>query len=171
MRFLHALTLSVAFVANVAAQQSARGWLGVYLADVDRVELVEVVPGSPAAIAGLRIGDVVCSFHGAETANVDAFVAAISARTVGDLVELEIDRTGEAISFLVRLVKRPEASRPATPKPSGSSSPRRPPAPAGETLRFEAVRTMDWRALSLRTRERRLESESVQLHVEVRRLR
>jgi S1-C subfamily serine protease len=66
--------------------------------------VVEVQPGSPAAHAGIRPGDVITHVAGAKTPNADAFLSALAHKRPGSRVELKLTTfAGIAISHTVVL--------------------------------------------------------------------
>jgi len=81
----------------------ARPW-GVILSDV--------IPGLPAANAGLRIGDVVLRLDGKLMENGRQFDVNLYRYRPGSRVTLEVQRDGEALTFQVGVVERPEFDDP-----------------------------------------------------------
>lgn len=112
------------------------GWLGIYLAnDRDEPVVSEVIPDSPAAKAGLQIGDVLLAVGEKGTPTRDDFVAAIRAAKVGDRLSIKIRRGGQDQLVVVKLGQRPDqASTP--PVAAVTPAPQRPqaPAPAAENV-------------------------------------
>jgi S1-C subfamily serine protease len=70
--------------------------------------ITEIQPGSPAADAGLRAGDVVVSIDGAPIDGRAGLIAAIRDRMPGESVTLDIMREGEPSSVVADLVERPD---------------------------------------------------------------
>jgi hypothetical protein len=68
--------------------------------------IVAVVPGGPAAEAGLAEGDRVLSWDGEHLRSQDDLGAFLAARRAGDSVALEIERGGEAIDIDLTLGDR-----------------------------------------------------------------
>ena len=71
------------------------GYLGVSgapEADNNGVLVTEVVPGSPAELAGLSVGDLIVGLDGSDMSEISELSAAIKLYRPGDLVELEIVR-------------------------------------------------------------------------------
>ena len=82
----------------VAGESTISGYLGVSSSDMNSsspgAELVEVESGSPAADAGLRVGDVVVAFDGMQVSSSIDLVAAVTPREPGEVVTLTIERKG-----------------------------------------------------------------------------
>jgi S1-C subfamily serine protease len=87
--------------------RAQRPWLGVVGYDVDRrvahyyglpvtqgVFLVELPEGSPAASAGLRVGDVLTSLDGRALSDVSDLVEALHGKKIGESVEVGFERQG-----------------------------------------------------------------------------
>ncbi len=98
-----------------------RPWLGATLqtvtADIadglglDRPEgaiVTAVVAGSPAAKAGLEVGDLVVSVDGVEIDDPDSFGYRFATKPLGGTVALGIRRGEETLSLSVALVQAPE---------------------------------------------------------------
>lgn len=63
-----------------------------------RVRITEVIPGSPAQLAGLQVDDVILRLNGKETANSSEIRAAIFAN-LGQEIEIEFERSGKVQSL------------------------------------------------------------------------
>ncbi len=96
-----------------------RPWIGIVGYDVDRrvaqyyglaadhgVFLVELSPDSPAAAAGLQVGDVLLSLDGRALSAVADLVDALQGKKIGETVELGVERQGHK-SVRVTLGTRP----------------------------------------------------------------
>jgi putative serine protease PepD len=102
-------------VRNVVDQllksgQVRHAYLGVRLSDADSsggARIEQVVPGTPAANAGLRNGDVIVSAGGKTVSDGADLRAAVSGSTPGDKLELRVKRNGSTLSIEVRLGERP----------------------------------------------------------------
>ena len=97
-------------------------WLGVALSTVDPslaaaeslsvdkgALIVELVAGSPADVAGLRVGDVIIRFGDKEINNVTDLVQNIRSRQIGQNVEIVFVRGEDTIRTSARLVERPNS--------------------------------------------------------------
>lgn len=107
--------------AKVAQQlrdvgQVARGWLGVIVQEVTRdlastfgldkpvgALVARVVPGSPAAVAGLRAGDVILSYNGTPLVLSTSLAPMVGSTDPGRIVHLEVLRDGERVRFDVEV--------------------------------------------------------------------
>jgi S1-C subfamily serine protease len=86
-----------------------RAYLGSipdYDSDGDGVRLAGVSPGSPAAVAGLRQGDVITHFAGAKIDNVEDLMAQLSEKKPGDVVEIIVLRASLPQSLKATLAAR-----------------------------------------------------------------
>jgi S1-C subfamily serine protease len=98
-----------------------QAWLGVTLDDVspsaafqfdlpddlDGALILGVVPGGPAADAGLDVGDVVLAVDGAEVDGGAALVDVLTGKDPGQTVELDVYRDGDEDTIEVELEQRP----------------------------------------------------------------
>lgn len=87
------------------------GYLGVKLGRRDDggsgALVVEVVPGSPAAKAGLEVDDVVIAVDGQPVSGEAGLVAMIRDHQPGDGLHIDLRRKGKAFSVTATLVTRP----------------------------------------------------------------
>jgi S1-C subfamily serine protease len=72
-----------------------------------------VVRGAPAALAGLRAGDVITSIDNRDVPTTAELAAIISAEQVGTRVVVGVVRAGTALVLRLSV-----ADRPTTPKPT-----------------------------------------------------
>ncbi len=70
------------------------------------VRLTGVREASPAAVAGLRAGDVIVAFDGREIGDLYEYTYALRARTAGDRVEIVVLREGERVTLSAVLGRR-----------------------------------------------------------------
>jgi serine protease Do len=113
-----------------------RGWLGVVVQEVDRnlaksfnlpkpegALVAKVLPDSPAQQAGLKAGDVLLRYNGAELVSSRSLPPLVGDSNPGDTVNLELLRDGRSITVRVEIgtldtQDQPDqdASQPAKPK-------------------------------------------------------
>jgi len=131
------LTVAVAILVLGAAAwaQSPTGYLGLVAKPVPRAlaraaaltqgegaMVVEVVPGGPAAVAGVRDGDLVVSVDGQKVVDPEWLASQITARHPGSVVVLEVVRQRLHLTLRVLLgAPRPGPSRSDLPKAAGAS--------------------------------------------------
>ena len=98
-----------------------RGWLGVLIQDVTRdlaesfgmkkpegALVAKVLPDSPAAKAGLQVGDVIVSFNGKEIVQSSALPPVVGSTPVGKRVPVKVIRNGRKQTLWVVLGELPE---------------------------------------------------------------
>ena len=74
---------------------------------VKGVKFADLTPGSPAAKAGFKAGDVMVEFDGKKIDNLYDFTYALRAKQPGEKVQVKVLREGKAIEETVLLIKRP----------------------------------------------------------------
>jgi putative serine protease PepD len=74
-------------------------------------QIAEVQPGTPAAAAGLRSGDVVVAVDGSRVDSSLSLVAQIRERTVGDKVTLTVLRGGKELKLTATLTAKSSTSQ------------------------------------------------------------
>jgi serine protease Do len=91
------------------AQTGTEPWLGVHLASAPiRGALVsKVVPGSPAAAAGIRPGDVITQLDTQPIEASATFASAISGMQAGERVDIQLQRGAQRFTVHVALASRP----------------------------------------------------------------
>lgn len=88
----------------LAKEAGTKVWMGVMLDVVDGALVVQSVNDvGPAALAGLRAGDVLVSVNGADVADATDVGAALAALQPGDTVAVAVERDGVEQSFDVVL--------------------------------------------------------------------
>ena len=115
----------------VSEGRVVRGWLGIGADDLamfpdlaragaSGAVITDVLPGSPAAIAGLERRDVVTAVDGRPVGDATALLLSVSALAPGSDVALRIERGGEPRRIGVVLGERPGVPRPPE-RPPGLS--------------------------------------------------
>jgi len=103
----------------IATGRASRGYFGVRFNDVTErvakqydleavrgIVIGEVVPGSPAARAGIREGDIVTRFNSQEVANGSQFSVLVSTVRRGSVVPIDVIRDGVPLSFQTTIADR-----------------------------------------------------------------
>lgn len=104
MVFLLASTVSV---APARAQLAPRPWLGVQIQNAARgVFVSDVIPGTPADLAGLQQGDVITKVDSGTVRTTSALIMRIGQRKVGDTVSLTLVRKGKTLVLKALLERR-----------------------------------------------------------------
>ncbi len=70
--------------------------------------LSDVRPGGPAAAAGLRVGDIVVALDGKPMENARQLDVNLYRRALGDVVTLDVVRSGVRLSFDATVLERPK---------------------------------------------------------------
>lgn len=117
--------------------ETRRGWLGVRLANVTPpiaeragyrgdtgAVITRITPNGPAARAGLRPGDIVLRFNGAEVRDSRALTRMVGDAAVGAAVPLEIVRGGERMTLRATIELLQESD--AGPRVAAGDQPRAP---------------------------------------------
>ena len=93
-----------------------RGYLGIQSRaiqsdetslDTDGVTVAEVMPGSPAAQAGVQPGDVIRKFDGREVKNFTALRTFVAQTPLNNQVELDIVRAGKPVKMTTKIKEQP----------------------------------------------------------------
>ncbi len=97
-----------------AGQTIEHAYLGVATASTGEAtsgaSVAEVVPGSPAAEAGLTEGDTITELDGERIDSTEALIAAIDSRRPGDTVSVKIERGSKSSTVKVTLGTQPAES-------------------------------------------------------------
>jgi S1-C subfamily serine protease len=95
--------------ALIRGETIKRPYIGVTTAPHrDGAEVQEIVPGSPAADAGLKPGDVITEVDGREVRDPDDVADAIKGLEPGDDIQIEAESSGVNQTFDVELEARPQ---------------------------------------------------------------
>ncbi len=107
---LAALVISAIGVGVIFAQDTTtvtRNWLGAHVEEEDGALVVERVhPESPAAAAGVEVGDVIVSLDGVTLATFSDLRTAVQSAEAGATVALGVERDGESLDIDVTLETR-----------------------------------------------------------------
>ncbi|MBI3462252.1 MAG: trypsin-like peptidase domain-containing protein [Planctomycetes bacterium] len=104
----------------IAEGKVTRGWLGIKgqpltpriaqqkgLKTASGIMVMAVVPGSPAARAGLRIGDLIISMGGRKISRVDELRAQLATARVGSTVKVTFERDGTSREVEITIEEQP----------------------------------------------------------------
>jgi putative serine protease PepD len=97
-------------IARGKVTDSHRAYLGVQVADtIDSVGayVTKVLPGTPAATAGLRPSDLIASVDGQPTPGAAALGSVLASLKPGQTVAVEIKRNGKTHTLQLKLAKFP----------------------------------------------------------------
>lgn len=94
--------------ARAAAARAERPWLGVRF-EPGTTRIVQVVEGSPAAAAGLRVGDEIVSLDGVEMHASQQIVTTVAESQTGHRMSVTFDRAGAQQTLVIALAARPRA--------------------------------------------------------------
>jgi len=96
------------FPPEVTPVPEERPYLGIrYVQRPRGAEVQEVIPGSPAEEAGLRVGDLIRKVDGQSVSPGRPLAEVLSAYRPGDRVVLTVEREGREIEIPVTLGRRP----------------------------------------------------------------
>jgi putative serine protease PepD len=93
----------------IAGGTVQHAYMGVRIGDATNggAKVGKVVAGSPAALAGLKVGDTIVAYNGTSILNADALTASVTQAQVGDKVTLTVRRGGETKHLTLTLGKQP----------------------------------------------------------------
>jgi putative serine protease PepD len=92
----------------ISTGQAKHAYLGVALSDSStQARVAQVNPGTPAASAKLKAGDVITEVDGAKVDSADALSQAIDSHQPGETVTLHVTRGGKNLTVQVKLGTRP----------------------------------------------------------------
>ncbi len=107
------------FTQILSTGHVARGEIGAYAQTITAtlaeglglsqewgVVLGDVLPGGPADMTGLKVGDVILTLNGKVMENGRQFDVNLYGHGVGDLVTLEVLRGSQKLTFRVRVIER-----------------------------------------------------------------
>jgi S1-C subfamily serine protease len=103
------IVLGLCFASARAADEP--GYIGVQIAnseDGTGVRIVEVLPDSPAAKAGLKNGDIILKVGDVKPENIQGLVDLVRRLKPGDAEVFKVRRGTEEMSFDVIIGKRPD---------------------------------------------------------------
>jgi serine protease Do len=121
-----------------------RGYLGIQTralqpdeanSDSDGVTVADVMPGSPAAQAGIQPGDVIHKFDGREVKNFNALRTFVAQTPLNKQVDLEVERDGKPVQLKTQIKEQPidYQSSAGTPRQNQPrSQPQSPPQPSDQ---------------------------------------
>jgi serine protease Do len=97
---------------SAPAPSPTSGFLGVGLdLDAAGVKVNQILPGTGAEKAGLKVNDHITSVNGEAVDNADAFMALLQRFKAGDVLTLKFMRGDKEMTAMATLGKRPQASR------------------------------------------------------------
>jgi putative serine protease PepD len=91
---------------GVSLDQSVSGGAGISKSTGASGE-PPIVPGGPAAKAGVQPGDIITAVNGTHISDVNGFVAAIASYAPGQTVTLTVDRAGQTKTIKLTLGSQP----------------------------------------------------------------
>lgn len=94
----------------IAGKTVQHAYLGVEIGDATQIagaQIQAVKDGSPAAKAGLKVGDVVTAIDGKSVSNADDLTATVATYKPGDTATFTVKRTGGTQSIKVTFGQRP----------------------------------------------------------------
>ncbi|HVY84207.1 MAG TPA: Do family serine endopeptidase [Caulobacterales bacterium] len=139
--------------------ETRRGWLGVRLSNVDAAladrlgmphpqgaVVTRVTPGGPAALAGVRPGDIVMKFAGRDVSDSRALTRFVGEADIGARVPVEVLRAGRRTTIAVTIQRLEETAAEGSPREEsddGSGATRRDGGPRGARILGVAVSELD----------------------------
>ena len=107
---------SASGTAEPNSMMSDRPFLGVSLQDsANGVTVAQVVDGSAAATAGIKVGDVITAINGTSVTTSQEAASAVAALKVGDQVTIDLTRDGNKMTVTATLGMHPQRMQPGQP--------------------------------------------------------
>jgi len=112
-----------------------RGYLGIQTralqpdetsSDTDGVTVADVMPGSPAAQAGVQPGDVIQKFDGRDVKNFNALRTLVAQTPLNKQVDLEVLRNGKPLQVKTQIKEQPIDYQGSGVTPRGNQPQRQP---------------------------------------------
>jgi S1-C subfamily serine protease len=82
--------------------------LGIKISEDKGVLITKVVDNSPAAKAGVKLGDVITKFDDKEILTADQVTQLVEDRAVGDKIRMEVKRNGQVVALNVEAAQFPQ---------------------------------------------------------------
>jgi S1-C subfamily serine protease len=102
---------------TAAQQATGQGWLGVAVADsANGVTVQEIVSGSPAETAGLKVGDVIKAVDGTDVTTAQQLSDTIGSHKPGDQVTLSVLSKGDTAAHDVSVTLGERPAQTTTPQ-------------------------------------------------------
>jgi hypothetical protein len=99
------LAAVISIAAVTLALAGEKGYMGVRF---DGNKIVDVLPGTPAAMAGFKAGDIIMEIDGKETQTHQQIVAVLGTKSAGDSMKVKYKRDGKTEQTTLTLGKRPQ---------------------------------------------------------------
>lgn len=103
----------------------SRGWLGIevlsQLRDPSQLETTtgvvvrNIIPGSPAAKSGLKVGDVILSIDGVEMIDSNTLIQHVARKMPNSVLQVQVVRGSKNMNIQIVLAERPTQTDGATP--------------------------------------------------------
>ncbi|HEY3069947.1 MAG TPA: trypsin-like peptidase domain-containing protein [Gaiellaceae bacterium] len=94
----------------ISSGKAEHAYLGVGVYDqTGVVRVTQVRTGTPASLAGLRVGDVITAVDGTKVTSAGALTSAIGSKKPGDTVSITYTRGGSSHTVSVKLTTRPNS--------------------------------------------------------------
>jgi S1-C subfamily serine protease len=113
LTWLMTMCLICAPVPKLAHDPLGHGYLGVFMTtgQVEGVQIQSLVPGLPAAMSGLQVGDKILQINRNPIKNNTEASECLSPLRPGTEIQLQVERAGEKKNFRIVLTARPERSK------------------------------------------------------------
>ena len=96
------------------------GFVGIYITETDTgegVKVDDIIPNSPAAVSGIKKGDIIIEFNDKRVSDPEFLFGEIAKTKPGEKVLFKIRRKGKIINITVKTTVRPKEQK--TPAASG----------------------------------------------------